>query len=220
MIGENMLNGIMRLHFIIGFICSVSICINAMQSSLTSPDSKKKKLEITIPLIPLTLNVFLQQPFCNIFVLCKEYSELREAAMAINSLAQVNKFLNVYFNDTTRTLDLIKLLSQQFNVANNIAARTFCTSAAKDRYFLQKNAIEPDCFLTAHLLDDIKLSLGKGLDLNFTYRASECGLIMPLFGLLKRIISDRKIIGFLAQNNIDIEKIEWKSFQSSSVMLQ
>lgn len=112
-----------------------------------------------------------------IFLLSKRTNAttLKDAAHAINSLAQVNKQLNDLINDPVFCLQIIKRLAQQFDCSDETAAAALQTQEAKNRLALQKKLKK---LFTAekfdkNSFDQLYKEHNKYVDLNFTYRSSE-----------------------------------------------
>ncbi len=100
---------------------------------------------------------------------------LKDAAHAINSLAQVNKQLNELINDPNFCLQIIKRLAQQFNCSDETAAAALQTAEAKNRLAVQKQfkklfAAEK---FDEKLFNELYKKQKGYVDLNFTYRYTQ-----------------------------------------------
>ncbi len=97
-------------------------------------------------------------------------TSLKEAAQAINALAQVNKELNTLINDPNFCLKTIKTLSQKFNCSNETAAEILQTKEAKNRLAIQKRFIQIiQSESNNPIRNNLKYVCQDGFDLEFTY---------------------------------------------------
>jgi hypothetical protein len=92
---------------------------------------------------------------------------LKEAAQTINSLAQTNKELNEWINDSEFCLKIIKHLAQKFNCSDQTAAKILQTQEAKRRLNIQTTLQE---LCTRNSTNEERDSLfEQGVILDFTY---------------------------------------------------
>lgn len=133
----------------------------------TSPQPEPSKF-VSFPIeIQQTIIFFLSQR--------NSATTLKDAAYAINSLAQVNKQLNNLINNPQFCLHIIKSLAQQFNCSDEAAAEALSTKEAKNRLVVQKKFEELFAYkkFDKKLFDQLYTQYHKYVDLNFTYRDSQ-----------------------------------------------
>lgn len=97
---------------------------------------------------------------------------LKDAAHAINALAQVNQELNRLINNPQFCLQIIKKLAQQFDCSDEVATEALQTQEAKKRLAIQKKFeklfVKP--FFDIEKFNTLYTSYKGYIDLNFTYR--------------------------------------------------
>lgn len=139
-----------------------------------------------------------------IFLICKHYENLSDAAKMVNALAQTNKFLNTLINDDNRILKLIKSLSVQFDCSNMAVAELLCTKEANIRYLLQKSLMANWTGGDRTVKTFSKLK-SMGVDLNFTYNKNET----PLFcNIWWEEIGYAQVGEWLIKNGADINVVD------------
>lgn len=111
----------------------------------------------------------LQQNILTIPSLCCTYSCLKDAAVAANTLAQINKFLNTFTNDANNTLCLIKELSRKFNCSNETVAQELCTKKANERFAIQYALIGDWAAYAFNTFEKRIKKAAQVADINFTY---------------------------------------------------
>ncbi len=164
----------------------------------------QKTIEYKKPFIEPSLSAVLEQQIIAIPGICCTYPSLKDAAMVMSNLVCVNSFFHRSINDSDKTLDLIKKLSQHFRCSDMKVAETLSTSAAYYRGLMQEPLyISPvsQCNLNVQMLNK---SRKMGLDVDFTY----CSIMhTPLMrAVFSMAYGTREIIDWLITNDADINK--------------
>lgn len=114
-----------------------------------------------------------------LFCICTNYDCLEDSAKTINALARINKSLNMYINEDSSTLQLIRSLSQTFKVSNIEVAEILCTQRSNYRYLLQKN-FRADWNTGDIAVKNFPRLQRMGLDLDFTYYNELTALLISI----------------------------------------
>lgn len=110
----------------------------------------------------------MQDKIMQLLTINTNAESLNVAAQTINSLAQANKELNEYINDSEFCLKLIKHLAEKFNCSDQEVAEALQTKEAKRRLTMQKKLLH----LTTSSQDpikDFKILCQQNIDMTFTY---------------------------------------------------
>jgi ankyrin repeat protein len=187
-------------------IGSILLGTSTLQNLLPSLSLSSPSINKTTRPIGYTSNDFYSLPK-DIEPLIISYlhaGSLKETANIINSLSLTDKYLNEKINDPIFCLQLIKHLSEKFNVSNMDVCKALQTKAAKERFELQNELynlcknINIEKNVSTQIIEQFQNLIGnktdilsrfnelytKGVDLEFTYTEKINNLLFPLIDTL------------------------------------